>query len=96
MEEKTSYEEQLKEKRLDELIERTSQNTDIDISSREEVLDNFRLHGNHNWTQRGIAIECTLCPNHHGFFVPPDVLLKGIDEGGRPILEKINIDKSNH
>lgn len=43
----------------------------------------------HSWLQQGPEIFCNSCPFKHGFYVEPGNILKGIDESGNPILDKI-------
>jgi hypothetical protein len=49
-------------------------------------------HG--KWTQKGNTIVCGLCPMPHSATIPVDFILKGTDDKGLPILEKLGIHKS--
>ena len=65
----------------------------IPFMTEEELEKKFRnirestIHG--NWKQQGNYLFCTKCPNQHGDFISPSYLLKGTDDKGLPILEKI-------
>ena len=68
----------------------------VDIHYTQEQIDKEfakQQRLGHLWRQPGVGapIECTSCPFMHRSMVPTDVLLKGTDENGLPILEKINI-----
>lgn len=47
----------------------------------------------HQWRQRGTTVACTSCEMEHGFSVPPDQLLVGLDNEGMPIFMPIDIDE---
>jgi hypothetical protein len=82
-------EDEQKSLELDKLIEETQDRADFDTAERDRYMREFVKNGAHAWVQRGIEISCTICPNHHGFYVPPDIILKGVDAEGRAILDKI-------
>jgi hypothetical protein len=43
----------------------------------------------HSWMQQGTEIICDSCPFKHSFYLEPGQILKGIDEEGMPIIDKI-------
>jgi len=43
----------------------------------------------HSWMQRGTEVVCDSCPFTHSFYLAPGNILKGIDEKGMPIIDKI-------
>lgn len=43
----------------------------------------------HGWTQQGPMLICRTCPYEHSQFVPPNLIYKGLDAKGLPILEKM-------
>lgn len=45
----------------------------------------------HNWIQYGTEVVCDTCPFRHSFYLAPGNILKGIDEDGKPIIDKISI-----
>jgi hypothetical protein len=44
----------------------------------------------HQWRQRGTSVECHACEHPHGFSVPPDQLLVGIEDG-MPKFETVTV-----
>lgn len=44
----------------------------------------------HHWIQRGTVVSCETCPFHHSFYLQPGYILKGIDDDGKPILDRIS------
>lgn len=64
------------------------QEVDLDAidTAREEMR--AKMQG-HNWRQQGIEVFCTSCPFRHGFYVQPGTFVKGTDEEGKPILDKM-------
>lgn len=45
----------------------------------------------HNWKQRGTNVHCDSCRYPHGFSVPADQLLTGVDENGYPVFKSLSI-----
>lgn len=43
----------------------------------------------HSWIQRGTEVICDSCPFKHSFYLEPGNILKGIDEKGMPIIDKV-------
>jgi len=43
----------------------------------------------HSWMQQGTEVYCESCPFRHSFYVEPGYVLKGIDESGNPLIDKI-------
>lgn len=86
---KKPTEDELKSLELEQLIESVTDSSNFDLDARDRAMQDFKRNGRHSWIQRGIEISCNICPNHHGFFVTPDIMLTGIDENGNPILDKI-------
>lgn len=43
----------------------------------------------HSLVHIGISLVCHSCPFEHSYFIPPDMLYKGLDKEGLPILEKL-------
>lgn len=85
-------ENELREAKLDSLLEEVTYSAEVPLELRDEALRN---RGSHNWLQRGIEVYCDLCPNQHGFYVTPNVILKGMDDNGKPILDKIKLQSNN-
>jgi hypothetical protein len=43
----------------------------------------------HSWIQRGTEVICDSCPFKHSFYLEPGNILKGVDDKGMPIIDKI-------
>ena len=41
-----------------------------------------QLH--HHWQSKGSEVCCTICPNPHGFSLPPGWHMTGVDDEGFP------------
>jgi hypothetical protein len=46
-----------------------------------------QLH--HHWRARGNEVCCTICPNPHGFSLPPGTHLTGVEDDGTPIIATV-------
>lgn len=64
--------------------------------SEEKETKEFDLDGlpqvqltGHQWIQRGAQILCNSCPFEHASYIPPGYQLFGTDEGGLPIIKKL-------
>jgi hypothetical protein len=44
----------------------------------------------HSWIQRGTQVICSSCPFNHSFYLEPGQILKGVDEKGMPIIDKVS------
>lgn len=53
--------------------------------------ERVKIEAHHQWTQEGNVLKCSCELGTHASYVPTDVLLKGTDENGNPILTKISI-----
>jgi hypothetical protein len=57
---------------------------------REEAIEKAKTT-RHQWVMKGRGrLMCKSCPFPHTSFVDPSMILKGIDDQGIPILEKLN------
>ena len=43
----------------------------------------------HHWSAKGGEVCCTICPNPHGFSLPPGWHLTGVEDDGTPVLDKV-------
>lgn len=41
----------------------------------------------HNWRQKGNMIYCKSCDYPHGFYIPPEKMMVGIDKEGMPVIK---------
>lgn len=67
-------------------IESIPHGTEDDITEKMKGT----VHG--DWVQMGNVLICRKCPNHHQTEpIPTEYLLKGTDNKGLPILEKLKL-----
>lgn len=53
---------------------------------REEA---FAKAQNHHWYMQGGWLKCDYCPYPHGAFIGNEYVLKGLDNEGKPVLDKL-------
>lgn len=58
--------------------------------TEDELRQRIKIEANHKWSQVGNRLICECEIGKHSTLVPTDVLLKGTDDKGLPILTKIS------
>ena len=57
---------------------------------REQVIEPAKASiAGHNWQQFGPMLICRSCPFEHSQSIPPNLIYRGLDKQGYPILEKV-------
>lgn len=53
---------------------------------REKAIEEAKKK-KHNWKQKGTFIVCSTCDFRHGFYIPPNKMMVGINKEGMPIIK---------